>query len=390
MKNSHIHVLLAGGGSGGHVTPLKAIYDTLLDQTSADSVSVTVIVDRGFSSQARRLFDGDKVKMRAIFAGKYRRYHNKSFLWHIIHLPTFLKNIRDIFYLGIGLLQSLTHIIRRKPDVVFCKGGFVCVPVGLATRILRIPLVIHDSDARPGLTNTLLSRWAVKIGTGMPTEFYPYDKGKVSYTGIPVSSTFTPVSAEKQRQYKRQLDFDGEQPVLLITGGGNGADSLNKKVSNIVGELLDQGWGIVHLAGKGKASALLQTREKLPATQRDNWHIEEFADMAPCMLAADVVLARTSASTLQECANAKKCVIGVPSPHLEDQSMNAAFFASKQAIIAVDQEVVTDKELIQTINGCKGQRAATYAQMLHDEFARPSAAAAITKMIVSAATAGSK
>lgn len=376
-----VRVLLAGGGSGGHVTPLKAIYDNL----DANSVSTRVIVDRGFSAQTRTLFNGEDVTIKTIFAGKYRRYQSKSVLWHLTHLPTLLKNVRDIVLLLLGFVQSLAILVSYRPDVVFCKGGFVCVPVGLAAHLLRVPLVIHDSDARPGLTNRILSRWAQRIGTGMPTDFYPYDASKTSYTGIPVDRAFRPVSQKKQQEYKQQLGFSNEQSVLLVTGGGNGADSLNQKVSEVVGDLLADGWGIVHLAGKGKTGKLLKQQRSIPEKVRENWRIEEFADMVPCMLAADVVLTRTSASTLQECANARKCVIGVPSPHLDDQAMNAQFFASKQAIIAVDQTELSPQELLEVIASVVGNRGEDLATTLHGLFARPSAAADITRLLLEVA-----
>lgn len=348
------------------------------------NISVTAVVDRGFKSQAESLFAEDDLKIKAIFAGKYRRYHSKSFAWHILHLPTLIKNIRDVLYLCIGLIQSLLTLVLRRPQVVFCKGGFVCVPIGIVARLLRIPLVIHDSDTRPGLTNRILSRWACYIGTGMPVEFYPYDRSITTYTGIPVSSAFRPVASAEQQRHKAKLGFGRSQKVLLITGGGNGADSLNKKVVKVVGELLESGWGIVHLAGRGKANTLQRVKDSLDSHIRDNWQIEEFTDMVPRMLAADVVIARTSASTLQECANAKKRVIGIPSPHLEDQSMNADFFASKQAILAVDQTEVTSEQLIDHIRTMSGAKAVRYGTTLHAEFARPQAAQDITDLIMKA------
>ena len=85
-------------------------------------------------------------------------------------------NFSDLFRTGWGFLESVAKLLLWRPDVVFTKGGFVCLPVGLAARALNIPLVIHDSDAHPGLTNRILSRFATKIATGAPLKYYPYDK----------------------------------------------------------------------------------------------------------------------------------------------------------------------------------------------------------------------
>jgi len=86
------------------------------------------------------------------------------------------KNIVDFFKVVGGFFQSLYKLVVWRPDIVFTKGGYVCLPVGIAAHVLRIPLVIHDSDAHPGLTNRILSQWATAIATGAPLEYYQYPK----------------------------------------------------------------------------------------------------------------------------------------------------------------------------------------------------------------------
>ena len=378
-------ILLAGGGSGGHVTPLKAIYEALKQQEPV-MPEVAVIVDRGFYTQTLSIFGSDSnIEIKKISSGKYRRYKSKSLVWHIVHLPTLLKNLRDIFLLGIGVTQSVFYFLLHKPDVVFCKGGFVCVPVGLAARLFKVPLIIHDSDTRPGLTNRILARWAKKIGTGMPTSFYPYPKSAMVYTGIPVKSEFKKVSSGKKQAYKRELDLPVDRPIILVTGGGNGSTPLNNCVQAAAQQLLEDGWGIVHLAGKGKAAKLLEARDNLPKDLRSAWRIDEFADMVPRLLAADVVISRTSASTIQECANAQKTVIGIPSPHLDDQKLNAEFFDSKKAIIYLDEEnLLTDRgSLSKVLKDLKAdpKRAEKLALTLHEQFSKPLAAQQLARLI---------
>ena len=376
-----MRILLVGGGSGGHVTPLRAISSHILNDTA---IMLSVITDRGFVSQTRQLFeDFPEITVKPIFAGKFRRYHSKSFIWHIIHLPTLLKNLRDILYVVFGFMQSLRYFILHKPDVVFCKGGFVCIPVGLVARLFNVKLVIHDSDTRPGLTNKILSRWACVIATGMPVSFYPYPKAKMRYVGMPVDTSYQIVSKKQQSQYKAKLGFSADQKIVLITGGGNGSVPLNTIVMSAAEELLAAGWGIIHLAGKDKSAAVVKARELLSNSDQTNWQIAEFTDMVPRMLAADVVVARTSATTLQECANTQKVVIGVPSPHLLDQGMNAQYFASKGAITALDESSLTGDDLAtlvgKTVSDTKYQKQ---AKKLHSYFAKPKAAEQLARMLV--------
>ncbi len=379
-----MRILLVGGGSGGHVTPLKAISDLL--KKGNRSNKLFVVSDRGFKSETAQIFSDDPdVLLSAIFAGKFRRYHSKSFIWHILHLSTLLKNIRDVFYLSFGLIQSIWLIARIRPDVVFCKGGFVCVPVGIAARLFKKRIIIHDSDTRPGLTNRFLSKWADVIATGMPTDFYPYDARKMVYTGMPVHAGYTPQTKHQQSTLKVSLGFKADQKVLLVTGGGNGAESLNELISETIGELVGDGWGIIHIAGRGKTSSLQTVQATLPAAIRPQWHIEGFVEMLPRLLAADVVIARTSASTLQECANAKKLVIGIPSPHLADQNMNAEYFASKNTIIILNEPTLTGQQLVRQINELitDTDRVSELTRNLHRHFAKPGASEQITEIILS-------
>ncbi len=372
-------ILLAGGGSGGHVTPLRAIAQELDPKLH----QIYVVTDKGFYDQTTFLFrDFKKIKIKKIFAGKYRRYKGKSLIWHILHLPTLLKNLRDIFYLLIGTFQAVLLMLRLKPDVIFCKGGFVCIPVGVAARMFRKKLIIHDSDTRPGLTNRILSKWATKIATGMPGEFYPYPKTKMTHVGMPVNTGYSPVSQSDKQKYKSDLGFSESQSVLLVTGGGNGAKQINSFISEVAPALLELGWGIEHIAGKGKSKVLNDARQDL-GENGSNWHISEFTDMLPRIMAADIVVTRTSASTLQECANSKKPVIGIPSPSLSDQIMNAEYFASKDAIVYLSEDDLTAIKLQNEILKLQkdNRLSEELANNLYKHFAMPGAAKQIAKII---------
>jgi UDP-N-acetylglucosamine--N-acetylmuramyl-(pentapeptide) pyrophosphoryl-undecaprenol N-acetylglucosamine transferase len=379
-----MRILLAGGGSGGHVTPLKAIARQLRLQKG--TVELYVITDRSFYGRAQEIFaDMADVRIKRIFAGKLRRYHSKSLFWHAVHLPTLLKNIRDLIYIALGTIQSLWLLIRTRPDVVFCKGGFVCVPVGYVAHLFKIPIIIHDSDTKPGLTNRMLSRFARTIATGMPAEFYPYEPSKMVYSGMPVENAYQPQSKKQQDEHKSALGFEPSRPVLLLTGGGNGSIPLNEILSRGAGELLKQGWGVIHLAGKGKVGAVEAVRGQLPKNLQQNWHIEEFAQMAPRLLAADIIVARTSANTLQECANAQKAVIGVPSPHLADQNMNAEYFNSKNALVVLAESSLDEPStLVSAVSELfeNQDKAKSLAKTLHDNFAKPDAAKELAKLIL--------
>ena len=168
------------------------------------------------------------VPVHVIRAGKLRRYHGVPLVRQLLDIPTVVRNLRDIAYIVIGFVQSFVLLLRFKPDVVFAKGGYVCLPLGYAAKLLRIPLVIHDSDARPGLTNKLLGRFAQAIATGSPLENYNYPAERSSYTGVPIDPAFHPFTEAEQRAARDTIGIvDIDKPLIVVTGGGLGAESIN-------------------------------------------------------------------------------------------------------------------------------------------------------------------
>ena len=232
-----MRILSVGGGSGGHVTPIVAVCAKLHEQ--APDAELRVWCDRRFAGRLREMLGGN-VRVDAIASGKLRRYANLTLMQHLkYHLfKTHLRNLIDVFKIIAGFVQSFCKLIVWRPDVVFCKGGFVCLPVGLAAHWLRIPLVIHDSDTVPGLTNRFLARYATKIGTGAPVENYPnYPGSRTTYIGIPVRDEIRRFTASEKSAAKTQLGFDATLPLVLAGGGGGGANALNRMVAAIAPEL---------------------------------------------------------------------------------------------------------------------------------------------------------
>lgn len=383
-----MRILLVGGGSGGHVTPLRAISQSIKRQSDKPH-DITLITDRKFYPQTKQLFiDDSSVRLKKIYSGKFRRYHGHSFAWHILHLPTLLLNIRDVFLLGVGFMQSFWFFVFHKPDVVFCKGGFTCVPVGLVARLFRVPLFIHDSDTVAGLTNRILARFASKILTGMPVKYYSYNKDILSYVGIPVNKKYTPITTRQKQSAKKRLGIKGDQPVMLITGGGTGARVLNDVISSQAEVILEAGWRIVLITGKGKAESAIKHRETLAKKLQNNWQIEEFTELLPFVEVADIVVSRAGATAMQEFANAKKAVVIVPSPYLTGghQLKNADMYADKQAAIVFD-EIELQKSansLSEFILKSQDDLASLelMAERLYEEFAKPDASDGIAEQLL--------
>ena len=324
---------------------------------------------------------GVPVDVEVISAGKFRRYAHLNFWQHFTVPKVVTANTADMFKVSKGFMQSLALLRRVKPDVVFAKGGFVCLPVGMAAKALGIPLVIHDSDTRPGLTNKILSRWADVIATGSPLENYSYPAAKSQYVGVPIDQNFSPKSDAEQRQFKQQLDFNPDKPLVVATGGGLGAQSINTALIAGAPQLLERDIAIFLVAGKKNYDDVAR---QAPDDERFKVVPFVFENMASVLGAADVVVARGSATTLQELAGLGKATIIVPAHQLGDQVKNAAMYRQAEAGIMIDNaklvdqpELLTD-EIIRLVED--PARRKVIAANLH-AFARPNAAHDLAQLI---------
>lgn len=376
----------AGGGSGGHVTPALAVLCELYRQDK--QLKAYFITDHNYAQAASSImakapFD---VRIKRIYAGKLRRYHGVGVWRQLLDVSTNLKNIGDMFLVGVGFLQSLRFLMRVKPDVVFTKGGYVCLPVGLAAKFLKIPLAIHDSDSYPGLTNRMLAKYATVIGTGTPVGNYPYPEGRTHYVGIPVRREYRPLTKQQQEKCKAELGFhDIKKPLLVVTGGGLGARNINRIVASIANQLLDH-IAILHLTGTKNYQETVDA-----APEHVDYIIKPFLpSMTIALGAADIVISRAGATSLAELAAMAKAVIIVPHPYLTGghQIKNASVYAKSGAAIALDEEkiMLDHRKLTRIILALAAsqQKRDKLGEKMHT-FSKPSAALDMAALIAEAA-----
>lgn len=305
-------IVLTGGGTGGHITPLLAVASEL--KKANPSCRLVYIGEKG--SQFADLTANHPAidATHTIWAGKFRRYHGETWLERLLDLKTILLNTRDLFYFLIGTVQSLLLLRGIKPDAVFLKGGFVGVPVGLAAAAWDIRSVTHDSDTIPGLANRIVGRWAKIHAVAAEAKTYPYPIAKTKQVGVLVEEHFQDVSPTQQLEFKEMIQVPADSRVLLVTGGSSGAQRINEAVVRIAGQLLSDfpDLFVVHQAGKGKADCYGEySHPRLRVT-------EFMRPMYAYTGAADVVVARASANTIAELGVQRKAVIVVANPYLAD------------------------------------------------------------------------
>ncbi len=325
------------------------------------------------------------VQVSTIVAGKLRRYNHLTTMQQLMWPSLVLMNIRDSFLVLVGFIQSIFRLIFWRPDVIFIKGGYVCLPVGIAASLLRIPLVVHDSDAHPGLTNRILSKFAKLIATGAPLEYYSYPADKTRYVGIPISDEFHKFSKEEQHDAKKQWGINTRRPLIVITGGGLGATRINDTVALALDDLMMLG-SIVLVSGAGQYDEL----RSITPPDDENFQLHAFisSDMASLLGAADLVVARAGATTILELAALEKPTILIPNGKLTGghQLKNAAVYSENKAVSIVDEdEMIKNHQLL--VSAIKdillnANRAQEMSKSLAS-FARPNAARDVADMITS-------
>ena len=319
-------IVLTGGGTSGHVTPNLA----LLPELKKAGYSISYIGSRhGIEKQ---LLEKERIDYHSINTGKLRRYFD-------------MKNFTDMFRVVDGFRQALALLGRLKPDVVFSKGGFVSCPVVWAAWLRRIPVVIHESDMTPGLTNKLSIPFAKRICYTFPESEKHMPANKGVRTGMPIrEAIFSGVASEG----RRICSFTGAKPVILIIGGSLGSEKINNAVRGILDSLLKD-FQICHLCGKGNVKSELEGisgYKQFEYINEEQPHIFAMADMA---------VSRAGATVLYELLALKKPNILIPlskSASRGDQILNAQSF-EKQGFSAVLPEEQLDgrrlEELIRKV-----------------------------------------
>ncbi len=339
-------IVMTGGGSGGHITPILAVAHELKQRDAA--IEIIYVGQKGDHLSDIPAQDPSIDAVYSVPAGKLRRYADED--WRqLLNIRVQALNIRDMFRVLAGLWQSYWLLRKLQPDIIFTRGGFVSVPVALGGQLNHIPYITHDSDSVPSLANRLIARWAAMHAVALPKELYPYPANKTEVVGVPIAADFKPVDAALRRHYRQELKLPAEAPVLMLTGGGNGARSLNKAlVANakyLLGMFPDL--SVLHIAGRAH---LAETRRDydslgLPASAKKRLRIEGFVtDLYRYSGAADVVIARGGATTLAGLAAQGAACIIVPAQMLGWDVKNAQALADRHAIVQLNGDQAEQPE----------------------------------------------
>jgi UDP-N-acetylglucosamine--N-acetylmuramyl-(pentapeptide) pyrophosphoryl-undecaprenol N-acetylglucosamine transferase len=325
-----MNVAFTGGGTGGHIYPGLALASCLKQE-----LDCRIFWIGSGNGMDRSIVESAGLDFFGIPAGKLRRNFS-------------LKNISDFFKVVTGFFAARSILKREKPALLFSKGGFVSVPPCAAAASLGISVFTHESDYSPGLATRINARFAARgrgrIITAYPEtgkRFPPKFRDHVLVLGNPVRGEFKNADPDAGRDF---LGVGKEERILLVLGGSQGADELNKLVQDSLTELT-QLYLVVHQTGPARESLIAPSPRYKPYP-----YIKK--EMACVLAASELVLCRSGAGTVWECATAGKPMILLPlagSGTRGDQVENAGFFERAGAALVLAPDKRTSEDLLQQL-----------------------------------------
>lgn len=331
-------IVLTGGGTGGHFYPLIAVAESLrrhVDQEKIPDLSLYYFAPEPYDAQ---LLLRHQISFRQISAGKMRIYFS-------------LANITDMIATIKGIIQACVALFFIYPDVVFSKGGYVAVPVLFAARLLRIPVVIHESDSYPGRTNLWSGKFAQRIAISYPEAQSFFSADKVAVTGQPVRESL--IHAQHHGAYE-YLELEKDVPMILVVGGSQGAQKINDVILQSLELLLPQ-YQIIHAVGqlheqdiRERSAIILEKNE-----YRSRYHIFASLDSLALSMAggsASLVITRAG-SMLFEIASwgVPSIIIPIEHSHHDHQRNNAFSYARQGAGSVIEEPNLTPHVLVAEI-----------------------------------------
>lgn len=316
-------IILTGGGTAGHVTPNIALLPRLKE------LGYDIQYIGSYTGIEKELIEPFGIPYHGISSGKLRRYFS-------------VQNFTDPFRVLKGFREAHKLIRQLKPDVIFSKGGFVSVPVVLAGKRCKVPVIIHESDMTPGLANKIAIPSAAKVCCNFPETLKSLPEGKAVLTGSPIRQEL--LSGNKIAAMD-MCHFTSDKPVILVIGGSLGAVAVNNAVREALPELLKD-FQIIHLCGKSKMDESLKDVEGYCQFE----YIKN--ELRNLFALADIVISRAGANAICELLALHKPNLLIPlsaNASRGDQILNARSFERQGFSLVLEEEQLTKETLLAAV-----------------------------------------
>ena len=308
-------LLIAASGTGGHIYPALSVVEALPDSWDVCWLGVD---DRLEQAVLPKEYELITIPVQALQARG---------------IKGFLQRIKLCF----SIVFVVRLLLRKKIEVVLTTGGYIAAPTIIASKLCRVPIILHESNAFPGKVTRLLGRFCDQVALGLPIAKEHLKNCNLIFTGTPVRSEFL---------YPNPLPSwtpTDISPLIVVLGGSQGAIGLNKMVRNILPSLLKKGYRVIHIIG---------TNDNLSGINNPNLVEKTFTEeVAGLLHHADLVISRSGAGALSELAVCKTPAILIPYPYAADnhQDVNAAYVAQFGGALILHENVSSDQPLLKAI-----------------------------------------
>ena len=336
-------ILFTGGGTGGHFYPIIGVaqaIDKVVKEQHLLTPDLYYMAPTPYD--ARVLFENNII-YRPISAGKIRRYFS-------------ILNFFDLFKTAWGVTKAIYAVYKLYPDVVFGKGGYASFPVLFAAKILRIPVIIHESDSKPGRVNAWAAKFARRIAISYPTaaQYFPADK--VAFTGNPIRKEVSEILTVGAHEY---LKLKPEIPTIFIIGGSLGSKTINDMIIDALPTLVEK-YQIIHQTGKANFKEVSATSTVVLSgnVNAGNYRAMQYLNPLELRMAAGVaqVIISRAGSTLFEIAAWGKPSIIIPISEAvsHDQTSNAFAYARSGGAEVIEENNLGTHVLVSEIDRIVG------------------------------------
>ena len=373
-------IVFTGGGTGGHFYPLVAVAEAVGRYALRQQLVEPKMYYFGPTKFNEKALYNAGIRFVRSFAGKMRRTTD---------LQSRVLNAFSLIPLAIGTLQSLFAMFIIFPDVVFSKGGYTSVPVTLAARILRIPIVVHESDAAFGRANSWAKSFARFIAISYPEaerELSEEERARSALIGVPIRRDLDHNPLPNAHEVLR---LDPEVPTVVVLGGSQGARFVNQNVIDALPVLLKE-YQVVHIAGQANVERLQkETASFLKGMQGlKTYHLFgtlNAYNLRALYSVADVVVSRAGSGTIFELAQWELPVILIPIREevSHDQRKNAYAYARATGATVLEEQNLSPNLLANQITNfiTDKQLRSRYVEQAK-EFAKPEAAEKVAELLV--------
>ncbi|MFI2077653.1 UDP-N-acetylglucosamine--N-acetylmuramyl-(pentapeptide) pyrophosphoryl-undecaprenol N-acetylglucosamine transferase [Streptomyces triculaminicus] len=335
-------LIVTGGGTGGHTYPALTAIRTLQKRLSAEGRALEVLWIGTADGLEARVAPAEGIAFATVATGKIRRSSNPLKMMSA-------ANMKDMARVPLGVAQARKLVADFRPDVVLATGGYVAVPAGLAARMCRRPLVLHEQTVRLGLANRKLAGSATRIAVSSESTVPLLPEAVRSaavVTGNPIRPEVLAGHPDKAVEALGLYGFDRGLPTVYVTGGAQGSQQINGLVRDALPWLLDRA-NVIHQCGPDNVEELRRHVAALPASSAGRYYLAGFVgpELPDVLALADIVVSRSGAGTLAELTALGKPAVFVPlaSSAGNEQAHNARHLEEAGAAVALLDDVTADR-----------------------------------------------